>query len=247
MLSFGPERIKATAERLLDSLFPRRCPVCQRTTASGTSLCSACYNALPHNLSACRQCALPLADDAMHGNLCGRCIRKQPFYDYAASLFRYEGEVISLVHQLKFSQKIGHSRPLGELLCKLYGQQVFPQYGHPDCLLPVPLHPLRLRWRGYNQSTEIVRVLAKRHELLIEQEAVIRQRKTVSQTGLDASARQKNMRSAFGLAGKLGYRHVLIIDDVVTTGATVNELARLLKRNGVQQVGVMSIARAPIK
>lgn len=232
---------------ILAALFPQRCILCHHTVAGTRALCSSCHDSLPHNTLACRQCALPLASESGDGSLCGRCIRKQPFYDYAASLFRYEEDVIALIHQLKFSQKIILGQPLGELLCALYEKQIFPQHGRPDCLLPVPLHAWRLRRRGYNQSVEIVRVLVRRQKIPLERDAIIRQRRTVTQTGLDAKARKSNMRSAFKLRHAISYRHVLIIDDVVTTGATVNELARLLKRNGVEKVGVLSIARAPIK
>jgi ComF family protein len=117
----------------------------------------------------------------------------------------------------------------------------------PDCLLPVPLHSSRLRQRGFNQSIEIARVIAKRLQIPIVHDAVIRRRSTESQTGLTAKQRQKNIRGAFDVVGDLAGKHVLIIDDVVTTGSTVNELAKVLKRKGVKRVGVLSIARAPIK
>ena len=113
--------------------------------------------------------------------------------------------------------------------------------------MPVPLHSSRLRQRGFNQSIEIARVISKKRHIPIEYDAVIRQRSTVSQTGLNAQQRRKNMKDAFILQANFNYKHVLIIDDVVTTGSTVNELAVLLKKNGVERVGVLSIARAPIK
>jgi len=240
-------RIKSRLAEFLTQLFPQRCVLCQHTVETPLALCPACHDRLPHNIPACHRCALPLAEGHHDGSLCGRCVRKQPFYDYAASLFRYEDDVIAMVHQMKFSKNITLSRSFGELLSMLYEQQVYPRYGNPDCLLPVPLHPFRLRQRGYNQSIEISRVLATVKQLPLELKAVVRARRTVSQTGLNAGERQKNMRSAFRLKYNIPCRHVLIVDDVVTTGATVNELARLLKRNGVQQVGVLSIARAPVK
>ncbi len=113
--------------------------------------------------------------------------------------------------------------------------------------MPVPLHKSRMRQRGFNQSIEISRVIAKRLKLPIEYKAVTRKKPTAAQTGLDAKQRQKNIKGAFELTGKINHKHILIVDDVITTGATVNELARLLKKNGVEQVGVLSIARAPLK
>ena len=109
------------------------------------------------------------------------------------------------------------------------------------------MHESRLRQRGFNQSIEISRVLAKKLEIPIEYKAVVRQRSTVAQTGLNAKQRQKNIKGAFNVVRPLNYQHVLIIDDVMTTGATVNELAKVLKKNKVERVGVLSIARAPAK
>lgn len=232
---------------LFSGLFPSRCIFCQQTVGQaagqGLEVCPDCYPMLPHNKARCVRCALPLAEDIEAAVLCGRCIRKLPAFDYAYSPFRYEDEIIALVHQLKFSQKIHFSRSIGDMLW-----QHFSLTGErPDCLLPVALHKSRMRQRGFNQSIEISRVLAKKLAIPIEHTVVERQRSTAAQTGLSAKQRQKNIRGAFAVVGELRYKHVLIIDDVMTTGATVNELAKLLKKNNVERVGVLSIARAPVK
>ena len=231
------------AQRFLSNLFPSRCIICQRTAGQTIEICAACYKSLPHNKTCCVRCALPLAEDVGNTALCGRCIQNPPSFDYAYSLFRYEEDVIGLVHQLKFGEKISYSRTIGEMLL----QQMLGTDEKPDCILPVSLHSSRLRQRGFNQSIEISRVLAKKLDLPIEHSAIVRQRRTVAQTGLDAKQRQKNIKGAFSVAGEINYKHVLIVDDVMTTGATVNELAKVLKTNKVERVGVLSIARAPIK
>jgi ComF family protein len=231
------------AHKLFSHLFPSRCILCQKTVNQAIEICPDCYSALPHNENCCQVCALPLPDELRNTVICGRCIRLAPEFDYAYSLFRYEGNIIGLVHQLKFGERISHARSIGEMLwSKLH------QAGEsPDCLLPVPLHDLRLRQRGFNQSVEISRVIAKKSGITIEYDAVVRHRRTPAQTSLDAKQRKNNIKGAFTVAQALNYQHVLIIDDVMTTGATVNELARLLKKNGVMRVGVMTIARAPVK
>lgn len=231
------------AQKLLSNLFPCRCILCQRTVKQNFALCPDCYRALPHNDVCCLRCALPLAEEINNAVLCGSCIQKPPAFDYAHSLFRYEGDVIGLVHQLKFGEKIGFARTIGEMLLTL----LLNTNEKPDCLLPVSLHKSRLRQRGFNQSIEISRVLAKDLAIAIEYTAVVRHRSTTAQTGLNAKQRKNNIKGAFSLAGKLNYKHVLIIDDVMTTGSTVNELAKLLKKNKVARVGVLSIARAPMK
>lgn len=231
------------AHKLFSHLFPSRCILCKKTVNQAIEICPDCYSALPHNENCCQACALPLPEELGSTVICGRCLRQPPTFDYAYSLFRYEGNVIGLVHQLKFGERISHARSIGEMLCsKLH------QAGEsPDCLLPVPLHDLRLRQRGFNQSVEISRVIAKKSGISIEYDAVVRHRRTPAQTGLDAKQRKSNIKGAFTVAQVIDYQHVLIIDDVMTTGATVNELARLLKNNGVMRVGVMTIARAPVK
>ncbi|MBE9567078.1 MAG: ComF family protein [Proteobacteria bacterium] len=257
------------ALKILSRLFPSRCILCQRTVypdtddagskMSGVEICPTCLSMLPFNHPCCVSCALPLAEDIGDDNLCGRCIQKLPAFDYSYSLFRYEADLIRLIHQLKFSEKISHARSIGILLLEKLRTEVSCQENLPDCLLPVPLHSRRMRQRGFNQSIEIARVIATGLQIPIISDAVIRHRSTQSQTGLSARQRKKNIRGAFdvlgnvvgdpasNLASNLAGKHVLIIDDVVTTGSTVNELAKLLKKHKVEKVGVLSIARAPIR
>ena len=116
-----------------------------------------------------------------------------------------------------------------------------------DCLMPVPLHKTRMRLRGFNQSIELSRVISKKLNVPIECNAVNRRRSTESQTGLNITQRRKNIKGAFEVVKKISANHVLIIDDVMTTGSTVDELARVLKKEGVKRVGVLCLARAPIK
>jgi len=240
------------ASRLLSELFPSRCILCSQTVESSVEnnaveICRHCYNKQPFNAACCVQCALPLAEDSANNTLCGRCIRKRPDYDYAHSIFRYEEDIIGLVHQLKFSEKITYASSIGELLLSAYDSADVLKKEVPDCLLPVPLHPERLRQRGFNQSIEIARILSKKRSLPVELSSIVRRRSTPSQTGLSAKQRQTNIRGAFEFVSKMPYKHVLIIDDVVTTGSTVNELASLLKKNNIERVGVLSIARAPVR
>jgi len=236
------------SSRLFTLLFPPACILCRQTIidaafAGDAELCAGCYQKQPLNRICCKRCALPLAYDTDEAALCGRCIRQLPEYHYARSLFLYEGDIVALIHQLKFSEKISYARSIGEMLSPLLDADDLP-----DCFLPVPLHVSRLRQRGFNQSIEITRVLASKTAIPIEIDAVERQRRTAPQTDLDARQRQKNVRGVFRVSSQvLLYKHVLIIDDVMTTGATVNELARVLKKHGVERVGVLCIARAPVR
>ena len=226
--------------RLGNILYPPRCLICDGIGTRDQDICEPCERSLPWIKKACFQCALPLADDASSNLLCGRCLKKRPFFDDSMSLFSYEKEVVGLTHQLKYHDKLAVARLFGGWL----GDEAVKKFDKPDCLLPVPLYKKRLKQRGFNQAIEISRALKKTWSIPIETYLVKRVRETQSQTGLDAKQRRRNVRGAFEVRAKIEHKHVMIIDDVVTTGSTVNELARLLKRNGVTKVSVCSIARA---
>ncbi|NOR43492.1 MAG: ComF family protein [Gammaproteobacteria bacterium] len=240
------------AQKLLSALFPSRCILCRQTVRIAAinpniEVCRDCYKILPHNDNNCVRCALPLPVDIGSQILCGRCIKKTPSYDYSCSVFRYESDIINLIHQLKFGEKISYARSIGEILLASFESDLLEKHGAPDCIIPVPIHDRRLRGRGYNQSIEIARVMAKKLAIPIAYDAVVKKHSTLAQSGLNAKERQKNIKNAFDVINVENYKHVLIVDDVVTTGSTVNEIAKALKKNGVDRVGVLSIARAPVK
>lgn len=240
------------AQKLLEILFPSRCIVCYRTiqkTSDNQSveLCLDCHLQLPKNENCCKRCALPLPLEISSEVLCGRCIKELPQFDYCYSPFKYESDIIQIVQQLKFKDKIINSRSIGEMLYRTFNDDILPVHGKPDCLVPVPLHKKRLRQRGYNQSIEIARVLSNKLQVNIAHDLVIRSKVSIAQQGLSAKKRQKNIKGVFEVHETKNYEHVLIIDDVMTTGSTVNELAKTLKKGGVKDAGVLSFARAPLK
>lgn len=227
--------------RLLLTVYPPRCVLCGAAGMDDMDICEHCYRNLPWLESACTQCALPLARHSGNHLKCGRCLQKPPAFDHSLSLFSYEQDVIRLIHQLKFYEKLVCARLLGGMLVA-----AIKQHGTalPDCILPVPLYRTRLRRRGFNQSIELARPVASAFRLPLEIQSVIRRRDTHSQTGLDKKQRRRNIRGAFKTVKSMDCKHVAILDDVVTTTSTVNELASLLKRAGVRRVDVWSIARA---
>lgn len=235
------------AHVLLESLFPPRCLICSHTPEQGQCICESCRDELPENAHYCKRCALPLLAPSSGYSLCGRCIKKFPSFDYALSPWRYEQAVIGLVQQMKFNDKVSFARALGQLLCTYYRRAVPTAFGAPDSILPVPLHPSRLRQRGYNQSIELSRALAHGIQVPIDVDGVRRIRKTPAQMGLNARFRVSNIRGAFRAMRTYEGEHVLIVDDVMTTGSTVDELAGVLKAEGACTVGVLCLARAPLK
>ena len=226
---------------ILQTVYPPRCALCGSRGFDDHDLCIGCFLALPWNRSSCRQCALPLPVDSGDDAVCGKCLNRPPLFDQSLSLFRYQGDVVRLVHQLKFNEKLNIARLLGELLSD--GIHI-SSVELPEVIIPIPLSGKRLRQRGFNQSIEIARPLARRWGIPLDTDSVVRTRDTPSQTGLDRKQRRRNIRGAFEIVRPLGVQHAVIIDDVVTTTSTVNELSRALKRAGVNRVDVWSVARA---
>ena len=227
--------------RLISTVYPPRCVLCGSPGFSDMDICEVCYHDLPWIGSACTQCAIPLAKHSGDHLKCGLCLKKPPAFDRSLSLFSYEKEAVTLIHQLKFNEKLANSRLLGNMLADAIDKNAIEL---PDCILPVPLNKKRLRQRGYNQSIELARPVANRLDIPLDLQSVKRVRDTQSQTGLDKKQRRKNIRAAFEIVEPLSARHVAVVDDVVTTTSTTNELAYILKKSGVERVDVWSIARA---
>lgn len=243
--------VLASLCNLLDRFYPPCCLLCgcsdSEITGKHLDLCLYCYQSLPFNKVFCSVCALPLSEPSSKATTCGRCLKKTPEFDYSLSVLRYEQPVLWLVQQLKFNQRLVHSRPLGEMMRDKAMIHISTLGLAPQCILPVPLSRKRLRERGFNQSIELAKPLAKVMCIPLLCNAVKRTRHTSPQTGLDAKQRRKNIKGAFQLVKAIPFDHVLIVDDVVTTGTTVNELARVLKKAGVKTVGVLSVARTPVQ
>jgi len=224
-------------------LLPPRCLLCGADAGGGHDLCCHCAAALPMATPSCPRCALPLAVDG--GAVpCGRCLRRSPPYERAVAAFRYADPVDRLVHGLKFSGRLSHARLLGELLAERIAADGAVL---PAALVPVPLHPRRLRERGFNQALELARPLARRFGLPLRHAVVRRIRDTAAQSGLAQRARRGNVRGAFSVSAVLPEDDVAIVDDVVTTGATVDALAVALRRAGARRVTVWCVARAGVE
>ncbi|WP_426661056.1 ComF family protein [Rhodanobacter aciditrophus] len=219
-------------------LLPLRCLLCGAPGEQGVDLCAACATELPRNRSCCARCALPLPAPAA---LCGECQRHAPPWQAAWAPFRYGWPLDRLESRFKF----GGDLAAGRTLAMLWRREPMP-LPKPDLLLPVPLHRARLRQRGYNQALELARPMARHCGLPLRHDALLRRRGTAAQTELDAVGRRRNVRGAFVVrAGVALPAHVAIVDDVMTTGATLAECARVLKRAGVARVDVWALARAP--
>lgn len=214
-------------------------------TSGKFSLCDTCREKLPYVKVACKTCALPLSSDSK-SLYCGECIKQKSYVDYAYNFFHYAPPIDYLINQMKFHQQLSVTAVLADLLKTGLGKCVSLN-DLPDALLPVPLYKKRLVKRGFNQSLEIIKPFSKTNKIPILLDSVVRSEETQAQTLLNKQERKRNVANCFTLTNELNYSHVVIVDDVVTTGATTNELARILKKSGVEKVGVWSLARAELK
>jgi ComF family protein len=215
------------------SWFNQDCLLCG--AASGAQLlCDACHHDLPRPAAACPRCAAPGS-----GETCGACLQHPPAFDRAVAALEYTFPVDKLIQSYKYHQQLALARLFGALLHQSVRSQ--PQ---PDAILPLPLHPARLRERGFNQAHEIAKGLAKDLRLPLAPQMARRIVNTAAQASLDWEARKKNMKGAFVCEQPLDGRHVALVDDVMTSGATLHEAAQTLKRAGAAQVSLWVVARA---
>ena len=232
----------------------KQCILCLDHTHRSRSLCKPCEAELPFLGHACQYCAIPLiSSDA---NSCGHCLSAHPPQDHSIALFKYEAPIVQLISQLKFHQQLSHGRLLGELLAQhladFYQQSENSAHHLPEVIIPVPLSKQRFIERGFNQADRLALPVAHKLKLPIFRQCYERTANTQAQLSLPAKERKKNIRGAFKqierliLKGK-PVQHVALLDDVITTGATLEELTKTIKAGGVDKVTLWSLARTPLQ
>lgn len=225
-------RIKRT---FLDLLFPPRCVGCRKV---GGWLCSECRKAIELlRPPLCPRCGLPTAE----GKLCPRCQRASLQIDGARSVAFFEGPLREAIHRLKYSNSQDLAAPLGEMMISYWKDVHSPA----EVIIPVPLHARRLHQRGYNQADLLARELGKGVGLPVLENALTRVRETSPQVDLSGEERKENVRGAFDCPDdQLAGKSVLLVDDVYTTGATLEACSLALRRRGVRTVWALTLARA---
>ena len=220
------------------------CFLCDLPGGGQRSLCSACEAELPWLDVHCTLCALPLP---VPGMICGECQKKPPQFDQVLAPWHYGFPIDTLITQFKHHGKWSVGRLLGLLLSHHLQNAFAAGLARPEILLPVPLGKQRLRQRGFNQAGMLADWLGTALRLPVNSRLLSRVRETDAQQALDAAARQRNLRNAFVLndSAQVAGKHVAVVDDVLTTGATANSLARLLKKAGARRVDVYCLARTP--
>jgi ComF family protein len=227
----------------LDLLFPPLCLACRAPVGSEGGFCAACWNAVIFlDGPACTCCGTPFPVDPGPGSFCAACLARPPAFTCARAILAYDAESRGAILALKHADRLelvpGFTRWLG----RVGG----PLLAGTDLIVPVPLHRGRLWRRRYNQSAELARRLARDWNRAYDPLALIRRRPTLSQGAMpSARARRKNVLSAFRVPepGRVGGRRILLVDDVLTTGATAEACARALKRAGAADISVLTLAR----
>lgn len=228
-------RWRGLCRQFLDLLFPPRCVGCGRV---GAWLCAECLDQIPRVDSPfCTRCG----GVVVTGDLCARCRTSPLRIDCIRSVAYFEGVLREAVHWLKYRGCTALAAPLGGLMAGYWVRQPMPA----DVVVPVPLHAARLRERGYNQAALLAHEMARRAGLAVCEQTLVRQRATAPQVELDAGQRKENVHGAFrcsgdGLAGK----QVLLVDDVCTTGATLEACAVALREGGARSIRALTLARA---
>lgn len=206
-------------------------------------ICENCWLTLPWLLSSCHQCGRAL--DVAHTEplYCGECLKHPPYYDTTTVPLSYQDGMISLITKLKFYHNLAIARLMGELIADRVSANYLPEQ-RPTLLIPVPLHAKRLRARGYNQANLIALHISKLTKIPVQLNLCQRIRHTTPQSQTSAELRRSNIVGAFKINKPCDAQHIALIDDVMTTGATVNSLSQLLKQQGIQHISVWCAARA---
>ena len=222
-------------DSILNFVFPVACVVCgaQVLERRYGAACPDCWDHLsPITEPMCPRCGLPAV--AIEGP-CIHCRTGETIFDFARSAVFFSETARGIVHHLKYQDRVSLAAPIGRMLAEL------ARDCEGDIVIPVPLHSARQRERGFNQAELIARHLQRK----VEAQWVRRRKKTPSQTGLSRSDRKRNLAGAFDVRGDVAGCSVIVVDDVFTTGATLNEIAKALKRAGAYRVEVLTFARVP--
>ena len=213
--------------RITDKLF---CPACKEKIKFITG-------------SLCPVCGTTFSNSPAENHLCGNCLENKTYFSCARAVFSYETIILNAIHQFKYGNNIS----VGEMLASFMADFSFPDIDFTDysLIIPVPLHIKRLRERGFNQSLILARAIGKKRQIPVNFSLLKRHKFTLTQTGSNKTERKQNIKGAFEVSDKenIAGKNIILVDDVYTTGATINECAKTLIKAGAQKVTVLTLAR----
>jgi len=234
------EMARTLGGRALDTVLPPRCYGCGGEVAAQGELCGLCWAGLTFiTPPMCTLCGYPFEHILPGESLCAACHARQPKFDRAISALVYDDASRSLILAFKRGDRTSLATPLGRLAARAGADLL----AAADLLLPVPLHPRRLFARRFNQAALLTRTVSRISNIPWDPDLLHRRKNTPSQGGLSRHQRRSNMRGAFVVTRKLDSRAVLLVDDVMTTGATAEACATVLRRAGAGWVGLLTVTR----
>lgn len=242
----GKKEFSRIISYILDILYPRRCAICDTILRKDEiCLCSRCRQNLPIVKGpVCMKCGRPLDDDTKE--YCKECRRRDHLFDQGCSPLLYRRGIQPSMMRFKYGSRPEYGEFYGRAIWGFAKRQL--QIWKPDVIIPVPLHRSRYRKRGYNQAALIAGTLSKLSGIPMDETLVVRTRKTAPQKGLTGSGRRKNLKDAFEVrkeSGKEIPRTILLVDDIYTTGSTMDALSEVLKKSGVKNIYFVTGAIAP--
>lgn len=223
------------------ALLPGRCILCRTSSGRAVDLCIACENTLTRPWPHCHHCGLPALGDT---DFCGHCVGQHLSFNCCVALAIYQAPLDRLIPLFKYQRRMA----IGKVLAALLARRLQKHYQHdqyPDIVMPVPLHWRRQWRRGFNQAHFLAAQLAWQLEIPLQPDCLVRKQATRPQQGMRRNQRLRNLRHAFTMMGAPRGRHIALVDDVVTTGATANLLSRMLLDHGAERVDVWCLARTP--
>lgn len=221
-------------KKALDILYPPRCALCHGILVSkGAFVCEKCaVKAKPVGEPRCKKCGKPLESEVLE--YCGDCMRREVAFDEGIGIFPYDSMMQESMVYLKYHGRAEYAGYFGHMMWK-YGKTAIKRW-NIECIVPIPVHYGRLCKRGYNQAALLAEVLGGLSGLPVRQDLLLRRRMTAAQKNLNPSQRRKNLRDAFYVPGKAGYRRILLVDDIYTTGSTMEAATRRLKEAGAEKI-----------
>jgi len=229
----------ALTSKILNILYPSKCPVCGSTSDvfGHSPICALCWSKIKRYTGpSCRTCAMPFSSE--YSMICGHCMKKAPPFSRVINYGLYEGVLAEAINLLKFHGLKRLSKPLGRLLLSL------PDLPEMDGIAPVPLNIKRLRERGFNQSLLIAKVISKVKGVPLLMDILLKKKETPPQIGLSAKERLLNLKNSFEVKGNIKGLRLFLVDDVMTTGATVTECSKEIMKAGAKEVIVLTLARS---
>lgn len=228
---------------LLDLIYPPRCIFCTTIIPiqQEKGICNKCKKSLPFiEGKACQKCGKPI-QDLKGRTICFDCVKTSPIYERGWSVFIYEGMVKETIYRFKYGGHREYAKYLGHLMTKRIKSEELLEV---DLIIPIPIHINRKRKRGYNQAEELAKVVSKELGIPMDTSIITRIKDTKPQSGLSIVQRQNNIKKAFQIKDKINLEQmkILLVDDIYTTGTTINYCSTLLKKRGAKEIYFLSLS-----